>query len=670
MGSDLRAAPDQQSSAARVPVPPAPPDGTAPTRAAHLPAAASAALAAVARRVRVQRALDAGCAFAIAALGIAALGVCLVKTGQTDAARAALMCALLMPWLGGAIGALRPLPVLLSARLLDRAARTPDLIASAWAFAQLPDAQRTAFMNACVARAGEQASRTSAALALPLRAPRGWRPVLLLAAALLALLALDLQRPAPVVARTVSKPRLLHEEDLSAVHQELTSLRELAAEDPALRSAIEELNSLLEALHDGELDRLEALRELRALQERLRIDALSQDDAALREALKAVGKALGQDSLAKELADALAEADAAKARAEAERLAQQLAEHPPSKPAAQQLQRALERAAKPKPGSEQDARMKRLQDEVDRLLKKQREGQALSENEQRLLQKKQRELEQLQREQQQRAQAERQLEQLQRELGNSGGALGQNQQQRASQHMQQGARELERMAKQQLTAEQREKLQRTLQQLRELVSKQQGQQGEQGQGGQGKQGQGQGQVQRLDLGRFGKLARGQGSEGKDGQGKDGQRKDGKDGQGQQGAALIPGQGGEPAGAIEMDGDGEGDGPQRLQLKEALVPGGTAAGQGGRPQRLRTATELESERVDTRVQGELGEGPSRSQVIREAGQRGFASRGYEQVHGDYSRHAEAVLEHDQVPGGYRFYVRRYFQLIRPRQETHD
>ena len=83
-----------------------------------------------------------------------------------------------------------------------------------------------------------------------------------------------------------------------------------------------------------------------------------------------------------------------------------------------------------------------------------------------------------------------------------------------------------------------------------------------------------------------------------------------------------------------------------------------------------------------MQGELGTGPSRSQVIREAGQHGFASRDYEQVHADYSRHAEAVLERDQVPGGYRFYVRRYFQLIRPRetapqsagavspQETHD
>jgi hypothetical protein len=232
--------------------------------------------------------------------------------------------------------------------------------------------------------------------------------------------------------------------------------------------------------------------------------------------------------------------------------------------------------------------------------------------------------------------------------------------------MQQGARELEQVAKQQLSAEQREKLKQTLQQLRELISKQQ--QGKKGAGKQGQsgQGQGQGQVQRLDLGRFGQLARGESQNGQDG--KENGKQGGDKGQGQPGAGLRAGQGGQPAGVIEMDGDGDDNGASRLQLNDGTVLGGSAAGLGGRPQSLQKPTDLDGERVDTRVQGELGDGPSRSQVIREAGQRGFVSRGYEQVHADYSRHAEAVLEHDEVPGGYRFYVRRYFQLIRPRQET--
>jgi hypothetical protein len=56
------------------------------------------------------------------------------------------------------------------------------------------------------------------------------------------------------------------------------------------------------------------------------------------------------------------------------------------------------------------------------------------------------------------------------------------------------------------------------------------------------------------------------------------------------------------------------------------------------------------------------------VIFESGQRGFADEGYAKVHDDYVRHAESVLERERIPGGYRYYVRRYFQLIRPREST--
>jgi hypothetical protein len=92
------------------------------------------------------------------------------------------------------------------------------------------------------------------------------------------------------------------------------------------------------------------------------------------------------------------------------------------------------------------------------------------------------------------------------------------------------------------------------------------------------------------------------------------------------------------------------------------------GSGGHPELSERATSTQNRGVDTRVRGAEGEGPTRSQVIREAGQHGFVSREYQEVHADYERHAEAVLDHDKVPGGYRFYVRRYFQLIRPREGT--
>ena len=72
--------------------------------------------------------------------------------------------------------------------------------------------------------------------------------------------------------------------------------------------------------------------------------------------------------------------------------------------------------------------------------------------------------------------------------------------------------------------------------------------------------------------------------------------------------------------------------------------------------------------DTQVQGaDTGQGGSRSQVILGAAERGFASRGYQKVYTEYHQVAEESLAKDDIPGGYRFYVKRYFQLIRPREE---
>ena len=69
--------------------------------------------------------------------------------------------------------------------------------------------------------------------------------------------------------------------------------------------------------------------------------------------------------------------------------------------------------------------------------------------------------------------------------------------------------------------------------------------------------------------------------------------------------------------------------------------------------------------DHAAQSALGDGPSRSEVVLSAADRGFADESYRAVYADYRQHAEAVLEQDQVPSGSRYYVHRYFQLIRPR-----
>jgi hypothetical protein len=125
--------------------------------------------------------------------------------------------------------------------------------------------------------------------------------------------------------------------------------------------------------------------------------------------------------------------------------------------------------------------------------------------------------------------------------------------------------------------------------------------------------------------------------------------------------------------------GGGDGKQRLVMPGGDQPGGssvelglseaeTQAGHGGRPQSGQSATQIEAQHVDSQLTGAKGKGPTRSEIIADASSRGFASRSYREVHTEYEKHAESVLERDEVPGGYRFYVRRYFQLIRPREES--
>ena len=71
--------------------------------------------------------------------------------------------------------------------------------------------------------------------------------------------------------------------------------------------------------------------------------------------------------------------------------------------------------------------------------------------------------------------------------------------------------------------------------------------------------------------------------------------------------------------------------------------------------------------DVQAQGlDTGEGPSNSEVILAAAEKGFRGGGYKKVFTQYKTVAEEQINKEKVPDGYRFYVHRYFQLIRPRE----
>jgi hypothetical protein len=128
--------------------------------------------------------------------------------------------------------------------------------------------------------------------------------------------------------------------------------------------------------------------------------------------------------------------------------------------------------------------------------------------------------------------------------------------------------------------------------------------------------------------------------------------------------------------LTLGGDGQGNavlelpgmGSQQGRGQQGVGPArvGPGAGVGHDPSALDDPTRLGGDHRNVRVEGQQQAGPSRSEVILGSAQRGFASRDYQDVYTDYSNHAEDVLEQDEIPPGYRFYVRRYFQLIRPRE----
>lgn len=355
--------------------------------------------------------------------------------------------------------------------------------------------------------------------------------------------------------------------------------------------------------------------------------------------------------------------------------------------------------------SEKDSQRRQELEEEERRLKKKLEENPQDEESERRLKKVKRELENLERERQEREQARRELEQLERDM------------QRAAEEFQ---KQLDRMTPEQRKALEKmmEDMQRLQEQLRRMGQGQgQNQQPQSGQGQKGQQGQGQGgrgpvtialgSIKQV-LRRVGRSGQGQGQQGQQGQGQ-GQQGQGQQGQGAQGQGMSgsmkdfmnrargQGQGQGQDGDVLIEGEGPGkDGQQTLLLGQGndpvIIPGmgmgsrgpGTGQGQDGpngpgsqRPGSDRPGTghdpnmqgdptQLDSKRRLSRVYGKEGAGPTRSETILGAAEKGFASQPYRRVYGDYTAVSERAMTQQRVPPGYRFYVKRYFQMIKPRE----
>jgi predicted transcriptional regulator len=160
---------------------------------------------------------------------------------------------------------------------------------------------------------------------------------------------------------------------------------------------------------------------------------------------------------------------------------------------------------------------------------------------------------------------------------------------------------------------------------------------------------------------------------------------GQKGQGQPGAT--------PEGKEMKPGEGQGEGGTPME-----IPGGTKGGQGkpGGPENPADA-QAAAEKDDSKKKGQEGwgdaaaphtgdptamadetmyddmdvegkdsTGPLKKDVIKGAAEKGFIGKDYKNVYEEYSSIIEEIMEEENVPSLYRYYVNKYFELIAPRE----
>ena len=138
-----------------------------------------------------------------------------------------------------------------------------------------------------------------------------------------------------------------------------------------------------------------------------------------------------------------------------------------------------------------------------------------------------------------------------------------------------------------------------------------------------------------------------------------------EGQGDQPGGMVMGPGGTPI-PIDMPGSGQGQSGDQ--------PGGEGSGEGGKQWGTGSGGDPKGDKSD--IDGETHDvradavdsqaGPTNAEVILSAADRGFTGKPYSKVFKQYRTVAEDQIDKEKIPDGMRFYVRRYFQLIRPRE----
>ncbi|NRA33343.1 MAG: hypothetical protein HRU17_08380 [Polyangiaceae bacterium] len=550
-------------------------------------------------------------------------------------------------WLVGGLGVLFGLllalvqvlrirrPAAHGAAILDRHHGLAGRVGNALAFYALPPQERTPLMQAAVEDATAHAHLLDPRAATPIRLPGRLLGAFLIGLGVFGLTKLpEPQEEVPqVVAPPLPPAQLLSDDDLE-LFGELAGEFDAESDDPELASAVRGFNQLVEDIAARKLDRPEAFRRMAELEKRALADA-DLESQALDEGLESIAKALEQSPLTRKAAEAI-KTDRLK---DAEKAFRDLAAKLKKKRGVNKAQLERLRSALEKAGTRSQARMKyldakraELADREKRLLKQKSQDAKSRATNQKERQKNRRRLRRLDRQRRAAKRAQEKLSQVDRDLQKAARDLMKDLD-LGAEDLESAAQDINRAARDRMTAKEKKSLKKRLEQMRQLLRQQ---------GASGKE------RMRRQM-KFGKRARG----GKPGSGK---------GRGKARLSFGAGAGGVQ---IPMAGSGSQSGSQQGQGRGQ--GGGDQWGAGHDPNLKGEATRFKYKTQDVTAAGvDTGEGQASAEVVYSAAERGFTGRGYKKVFVDYQTVAEEVLARDQVPPGYEFYVRRYFQLIRPRE----
>ncbi len=624
-------------------------------------------------RMRFGRALDLGTTALAGAFLFSAVVLAAAKTAKLadPTARKILVALAIVPFLAFAIGWLRRLPPLAGAIAIDKQAGLRDRIATALSFSDRASKDgATGFERAAIADGIEHAKSASPSRAVPIPLPRDVLAVFALAGVLAVVSMLEVRKHVTEAQTPTINALEMDPDDLEALTDFANQLKDQAHADDDMKAAVADFNKLLEDLKNKRIDRNEAFRRMAELDQKLQKSG-ELDRKALDEALKKVGQELKKNENTKEIGTALEKGDKKEAEKKLKELAAkmksgQLKLNDDQKKALAEAMKKAKDRDREKTLAEMKSKREKLQADLEKMrAEKEKNGGKESPEAEKERKQKERELERLDREEKEMASADRQLEKLDRDLEQAAADIFKDLGLAAA-DLDAGAEDVNKMAEDDMTADEKEELRKRLKELHDLLVQ-------------------QGKLtpeQLAKLKEFMKKAKGA----KGGKGKK-SKKPGKPGQ--------PGDPGDPGGEDGKDGkdddDGDGDGDGKLTLGAdgkpipmpgagtqpgAGQPGGTQPGDGKQPgpgwgvghdpKMLGKKTANKVGTTDIQIAGQDNKGgPKRSEVILGAADKGFVGKGYKKVYDEYKTVAEEALKQDEIPAGYRFYVRRYFDLIRPR-----